>query len=238
MPSDVSCTGTIKLRSLLNYFQDTAGLAAEDFEGTTTELIARGYAWVLMRYEIDFPGRLPALDEAFRITTFHDPKHGYNTLRCFKVDALDGRHIADAKTSWLLLDIKAGRPVKPIAHIPGITSRDNEDISPDFREIPEPQGEIARSVEFPVMFHDLDYNAHVNNAAYFEWVCDSSPVDLMTHELGSVYASFRSGARLGEKVTLNFSQSGDNTTTCRVTREGVKKPAADFLCVWRIKEEG
>ena len=50
MPSDVSCDGRIKLRSLLNYFQDTAGLAVEDIEGTSTELYSRGYAWVLMKY--------------------------------------------------------------------------------------------------------------------------------------------------------------------------------------------
>ena len=48
MPSDVGVDGRIKLRSLLNYFQDTAGLAVVDVEGTTTELLARGYAWVLM----------------------------------------------------------------------------------------------------------------------------------------------------------------------------------------------
>ncbi|MBQ7214413.1 MAG: hypothetical protein IJS39_00315, partial [Synergistaceae bacterium] len=71
LPSDSSSLGTIKLRSLLDYFQDTAGLAVEDIEGTTTELIARGYAWVLTRYEIEFIGKLPAIDEKFTISTFH-----------------------------------------------------------------------------------------------------------------------------------------------------------------------
>ena len=32
MPSDVSADGRIKLRSLLDYFQDTAGMAVEDIE--------------------------------------------------------------------------------------------------------------------------------------------------------------------------------------------------------------
>ena len=57
-PSDVSCFGTIKLKSLLDYFQDTAGIAVEDIEGTTSELIAKGYAWVLTRYEIEFLGKM------------------------------------------------------------------------------------------------------------------------------------------------------------------------------------
>lgn len=145
MVSDVGSNGRIKLRSLLNYFQDTAALAVEDIEGTTTELLSRGYAWVLMKYEIDFAGRLPLLDETFTIGTYHDPNHGYNTLRMFQVYAGTGLSgsgssgsgssssglssqeiIVSAKTSWLLLDVKAGRPVKPLAHIPGIDTRDNE----------------------------------------------------------------------------------------------------------------
>ena len=227
MPSDVSCDGRIKLRSLLNYFQDTAGMAVEDVEGTATELYLRGYAWVLMRYEIEFTGNLPRLDETFTINTFHDPNHGYNTLRMFQV--YNGEeHIVSAKTSWLLVDVNTGRPVKPVSHIPGITSRDNEDISPDFRDIPA-VSDVAYTVKIPVMFHDLDYNSHVNNAVYFEWVYDSSPIDLMTHSLRTVCASFRSGARLGETVTLDFSADG----ACRITRPDVSKPCANFLCEWR-----
>ena len=167
-PSDVSCQGTLKLKNLLDYFQNTAGLAVEGIEGTTTELIARGYAWVLTRYEIEFTGRLPSLDEKFSITTFHDPSHGYNTLRVFDVRDKDSNLIVWAKSSWLLLDLANGRPVKAAAHLPEITKREVESINPDFQEIKDNEdAEILKSVEFPVRFHDLDYNSHVNNAAYF-----------------------------------------------------------------------
>lgn len=216
-PSDVSCDGKLKLRSLLNYFQDTAGLAVQNIEGTTSELLSRGYAWVLTRYEIAIK-KFPSLDEEFSITTYHDPSHGYNTLRNFHVKQNDNE-IITAKSSWLLLDVKAKRPVKPAAHLPEIISRDTEKISQDFREIPEPN-EIISSVNFPVKFHDLDYNAHVNNAAYFEWVWDNSP-----QKFSRISALFRSGAKLGEKITLNFSENG----VCEILRPDVKKPCVTFL---------
>ena len=229
MPSDAGANGKIKLRSLLNYFQDTAGLAVVDVEGTTTELIARGYAWVLMKYELNFT-ELPQLDERMKIETFHDPNHGYNTLRVFKVYS-HGDMIVSAKTSWLLIDVKSGRPVKPMAHIPGIENiSDDERISPDFREIPDII-DITHSAEIPVMYHDLDYNGHVNNAAYFEWVHDNSPVDLSSHSLRTVCASFRSGARLGERVTLSFGETC-GAFVCSVNRPNVDRPSAKFLCEW------
>ena len=231
-PSDVSCLGTIKLRALLDYFQDTAGLAVEDIEGTTSELIAKGYAWVLTRYEIEFIGKLPSLDEKFTLSTFHDPHHGYNTLRVFTAP------FVWAKTSWLLLDLAAGKPVKPIAHLPSITERDTAEIAPEFHDIPD-FGEIdtCAEVQRSVAFHDLDYNAHVNNAAYFEWIYDTAPLDLTEHELCSVYASFRSGAKLGEKVSIKVSQRPEELCFAhKVIREGVAKPSGMFLTTWRRRD--
>ncbi len=236
LPSDASCIGTIKLRSLLNYFQDTAELAVVDVEGTAVELAAKGYSWVLTKYEIDFIGQLPFLDENFFIHTFHDPAHGYNTLRVFQVESENGQPLVYAKTSWLLLDLAAGRPVKAIAHIPGISSRDTESINPDFRDIPDDVN-VIHEAERLVRFHDVDYNSHVNNAVYFEWIFDESPVDFLSHEIKSISASFRSGAKLNEKVTIQISQplSLDNTFIYKVIRENVKKPSANFLCVWKSK---
>ncbi len=226
LPSNAAKDGSIKLRSLLDYFQDTATLAVNDVEGTPTQLYAKGYAWVLTRYEIEFTGPLPALDDEFTINTYHDPNHAYNCLRVFDVTSR-GKHVVWAKSSWVLLDLAAGRPVKPIAHIEGIASRDTGEISPDFKEIPK-AAEIIKSVDVPVMPHFLDYNAHVNNAVYFALVHDFAPIDTDTHTLKSICASFRSGAKAGETMTLNYSPEG----LCYVMRQGVAKPSAQFLCVW------
>ena len=237
LPSDSSCQGTIKLRSLLDYFQDTAGMAVEDIEGTATELAAKGYAWVLTRYEIEFIGKLPTIDEKFTLKTFHDPSHGYNTLRVFQVSSLDGRPLVWAKTCWLLLDLTAGRPVKPVSHIEGIASRDTENIPTEFREIPDfADVDTERESVHHVSYHDLDYNGHVNNAVYFEWVHDSTPVDFMTQELKSVSAAFRSGAKFGEEVTLKIARRPEESCFVhKVIRENVKKPSAMFMCTWGNK---
>lgn len=233
MPSDASCLGNLKLRSLLDYFQDTAELAVIELEGTASELAAKGYAWVLTRYEIELIGKLPAIDEKFSLSTFHDPNHGYNTLRVFQASQ-NSRPFAWAKTQWLLLDLAAGRPVKAIAHIPEITSRDNQIIPPEFRDIPDLESinsvkEISRTVNF----HDLDYNGHVNNAIYFEWVHDAIPLDFREYELKSVCASFRSGAKFGENVSLKISELPEELSfSCELSREGVAKPSAKFMCTW------
>ena len=223
-PSDVSMDGRLKLRSLLDYFQNTAGLAVENIEGSTTELLSRGYAWVLARYEIDFFDRLPSLDEEFTLSTYHDPSHGYNTLRVFHVSKNDAE-IVRAKSSWLLVDVKTGRAVKAASHLPEISNGDTSAITPEFAEIPEVP-EIKSAKKIPVKWHDLDYNGHVNNAVYFGWIFDELEQDAV---LRKISASFRSGAKLGEVITLESGIAG-GAVIFSVIRDGVKKPSANF-CV-------
>ena len=233
MPSDASETGAIKLRSLLDYFQDTASLAVEDIEGTTSQLIARGYSWVLTKYEIELFGELPAIDETFTITTYHDPEHGFNTLRVLKTG------FAFAKTSWLLLDLAARRPVKPKAHLPEITSHNVEAIPPEFREIPK-AGEldvIAEDVH-KVAFHDLDMNAHVNNAVYFQLVYDSAHSIYPRHKLLSVSADFRKGAKIDESITITtFRTLQPFVLVHAISRKDDAKPLAAFLTQWSENNE-
>ena len=110
---------------------------------------------------------------------------------------------------------------------------DTGEISPDFTEIKNDESaEIIKVVEIPVRFHDLDYNSHVNNAVYFGIVFDECPVDPMKLGLKSVYASFRTGAKFGEKITLNYSQIDANIFACRIMRENLKKPSANFVLEW------
>ena len=52
LPSDASCHGKLKLHGLLDCLQDTASLAVSGLEGSPTQMLARGYAWVLLGYEV------------------------------------------------------------------------------------------------------------------------------------------------------------------------------------------
>ncbi len=243
LPSDASCHGELKLHGLLNHLQDTASLAATGLEGGPTQVLARGYSWVLLRYEVELLQRLPAMDEHFVVKTFHDMNHGYRTLRVFQVETPSGVPLVWAKTSWLLLDLAAGRPVRPAAHLPEFLSCDTEPIDPDFRDIPdfsEPgAGEVHETV-YPVRFHDLDANGHVNNAVYFEWIFEATPIDLMTWGPRSISASFRASAKLGDVLTvrvceLEESGSGEVRTFVYEIAGAVRgsgRSLTMFSCSW------
>ena len=198
MPSEASMTGEIKLFSLLNEFQDTAELAVEGIEGKSTELYARGYSWVVTHYELMIRGKLPLIGEEYEVLTYHDPNHSYNTLRNFHV-RYDGKEIVQAKTSWILADVRTGRPVKPLSRLPEISGGDCQRIEEVFADIPKfDDPEITEYMT--VKYHDTDYNGHVNHAIYFRWISD-----IMGVVPEYMCGMFRSGAKLGEELKLERS---------------------------------
>lgn len=185
------------------------------------------------------------MDEPFVIRTYHDPDHGYATLRVFLVETPDGTSLAWAKTSWLLLDLAAGRPVKPASHIEGLKDRSTAEIDPKFRDIPAPAPDASVTrIPWPIRFHDLDANGHVNNAAYFEWIYEATPLDLMEWRVRELSASFRSGVKWGEAVTLEVSECPSETRPEKGLRSFVyrvvsssrpkDKPMTSFFCTWEF----
>ena len=251
MPSEAACTNEIKIRALLNRLQDVASLAVEKLEGSPGDLIQRGYAWVLLRYGLEVQRRLPAMDEALVVETRHTVNDGFNTLRAFRVFAQnnEAETLVLAKTSWVLIDLAAGRPVRASQRLPEVFCdvADDPPIDPEFGAIPKLSDPALKYVpflhivEFPVRFHDLDSNGHANNGAYFEWMYESTPLDHMGWTVRAIEAEFRVSARYGETVRVRVKTAdldGEEKETRAFAYDMVRAgedeghPLARFYAQW------
>ncbi|MDR1978652.1 MAG: hypothetical protein LBQ42_07955 [Synergistaceae bacterium] len=246
MPSEVGCTNEIKIRALLNRLQDAAGLAVANVEGSPDELMRRGYGWVLLKYELKVEKRLPGMGETVTLETRHTPGNGFYTLRVFRVFDEANETLVLAKTSWVLIDLAAGRPVRATQHLPEVFSQVAGDppIDEEFVPIPKlsPSGEQEQKHEkaFPVRFHDLDSNGHVNNAAYFEWVWEATPLDLMDWGIREIYAEFRVSVKFGETVRVRATEQVPLETRNErffvydmiVDGDQKARPVARFAALW------
>ena len=244
MPSEAGCAGEIKLRALLNRLQDVAGLAVKDREGSPGALMKRGYAWVLLRYSLEVVRRLPGIDEDISIETRHTLNDGFYTLRVFRVfsSSNEAETLVLAKTSWVLIDLAAGRPVRAAQHLPEVFSGVAGDppIDPNFPPIPKLSGTRQRNAPpvpesesvFPVRFHDLDTNGHVNNAVYFEWVFEATPLDPLAWGIREIHAEFRASAKLGDTVLVKVREEKGKKEEKKEEKEE-EKEAPDrrvFVC--------
>jgi acyl-ACP thioesterase len=253
MPSEAGCTGEIKLRALLNRLQDVAGLAVNDQGGSPGALMKRGYGWVLLRHSLEVVRRLPGIGEDISIETRHTLNDGFYTLRAFRVfsSSNEAETLVLAKTSWVLIDLAAGRPVRAAQRLPEVFSGVAGDppIDPDFPPIPKLRGDSPSAERlFPVRFHDLDTNGHVNNAVYFEWAFEATPLDPLAWAVREVHAEFRASAKSGDTVLVRVREEPDENgapggrafvyemtdAAGSESAEGKKKPhaLARFRAVW------
>ena len=106
-----------------------------------------------------------------------------------------------------------------------------DDIGGKFTQLPE----VTSSVEIRVRQSDLDFNDHVNNVHYVEWMLETMPVGTDPANLGTGPAEmdvvFRAAAKAGD-VLASECFRGDGRTLHLIRRPADGLVLATAAMVW------
>lgn len=133
-------------------------------------------SWVLMRKQLRVH-RLPGLGERIRVTTYPAGFERLFTYRDYKVFSEEGELLAASSSTWLLMDTRS----RSMAPIPERILELQKQIPPPEECLPRPGGRLPRFGEahstknFEVNWHDLDFNEHLNNTLYIQWMLEPLP---------------------------------------------------------------
>jgi acyl-ACP thioesterase len=224
--------GKLNLHSLFDFFQDIASDHAVSLGFGRDDLMKQNHFWVLSRIYSEI-SIMPSWGETIILKTWPRGTDRLFALRDFEVRYPDGRTIALATSSWLIID----RDTKRIQRPDNIRSRLNSDPSVE-RAFPrnamklEPSGGNGRSTpHFGVRVSDLDINLHTNNARYLKWITDSYDLDFMLNNVPlSAEINYLAESRFNDIISIMISGYGnegnlfnhsimrtsDNTELCRV----------------------
>ena len=176
---DVDPSGGITPFQVFDYFQKAAIRHAEDLGVGRAALAGRALVWILSRMSISIDRRLQ-LDESAELRSW---PRGFEKLFAVRdYDMIDerGEVCVRGRAYWLLLDIEKRRPLPP-ARL-GITLPANDGLDAldaSAKGLSEAAG-LVRAAERAVRYSDIDYNGHVNNARYIQWIQDSLPDAVLT----------------------------------------------------------
>jgi len=224
--------GRLSIHSLFDYFQDIASDHAVQLGFGRDDLMKQNHFWVLSRmYSEIF--LWPEWGENIILKTWPRGTDRLFALRDYEVRYPDGRIIARATSSWLVID----RDTKRIQRPDSIRSRLNSDTMVE-KAFPrnamklEPAGENARRTPpFMVRISDLDINLHTNNAIYLKWITDSYDLDFTLNNVPlSAEINYLAESRFSDIIAILISEDGndgnmvnhsimrtsDNTELCRV----------------------
>lgn len=206
--------GRMKLPVLLDMLQDMADRDTHRMSMTVSDLLPKGVSWVLRRYRVSVE-RYPEYESALVVKTWHEPRRNLHSLRAFSVRDEKGP-VASAETSWILIDLKRGRPLRLDRHTTELYVREACSVNAEFPDIPALE-EWEDERPFSVRRWDLDRNNHVNNAVYFSWAAEAVPE--------AVARSF-SIVRVEAEYLRPTEGRGD--ITVRTSRNGSGADGADF----------
>jgi medium-chain acyl-[acyl-carrier-protein] hydrolase len=207
----------VNLCSLFDYMQDIAAEQAIMLGFGRDDLVKRNHFWVLSRmYAVisDWPSR----GENIILKTWPGGTENIFAIRYYEIRYNDGRIIAAASSSWLIIDQttkKIQRPDELLTQYNG----PKKDIAVPVRnagKLADTSEKGEQSGSFKVGISDLDVNLHTNNVNYLKWIIDSYPIDfLMNHYPVSAEINYLAESMLGEEIIIMTSKENGSNISFR-----------------------
>ena len=226
--------GRLKPWTLLQFLQEAAGLHANSANIGVADLLKKDMTWVLRRYRVNIknlPGQC-----GLTVRTWFDPQRNLFSVRAFDVVTQSGDPVADAWSSWIVVDLKRGRPIRLDRALPdtyfAMTEPTGEPVTEEIAPI---ENSFDYENEFQVRRRELDLNGHANHTVYFDWAMESIPDDAIKGlSLTRLDAEFFSSVKR-ERVRVRTKKTCDHprSFTHEITAED-GTPAARAASVFDL----
>ncbi|KAB0664497.1 acyl-ACP thioesterase [Oryzomonas japonica] len=207
-----SC-GNLRVATLLNYLQDTAGMHAALLGVSLADLQKLGLTWVLSRIHL-LVERYPRAGETVTLRTWPATRQGLFTCREFELCDRHGACVARATTSWAVMNVTTRRPVRLEGNLPPYPLVPQRSIDDDFAPLPPFPVAATTEMGFRVLRSDLDMNHHVNNTIYAGWALEAVPDAVAAGSLTELEIAFRAEVRHGDSIMSRCAVTDTGPATC------------------------
>jgi acyl-ACP thioesterase len=201
--SAVDILKSLRVSTAFDYFQDVAGLHADNL-GAGIDHIREAFdiAWIVMRMRLEV-NRMPHLEEPVVVESWpQPPRVRYD--RDYRIRAeKDGEILANAASSWILMNLTTHEITKGKVFDYTYDIQETERaVAGKLRQLKAP-GPLDMVAERAVRYSDVDYNLHVNNARYMDFIMDCYPLAFhQEYETSAVEVNYVNEIRPDETLAI------------------------------------
>lgn len=219
--------------SLIKLMHEAAMQNVIQLKLSVWDLEVNHISWVLMRKYLKI-NRLPVLGERIKIYTSPSGFEKFFTYRDYKIYSESNEVIAFSSSTWLLMDTIKRR----MTRIPNFILDYNDKmpnseerlVRPSRVKLPEFE-QVDFSKTYKVGWFDLDFNTHLNNVFYTQWMLEALPNEILqTKKLKDLKIEYRVEGQLDQSIHSEIQQIEDNAFLHRLNRDG--KELARALTTW------
>jgi acyl-ACP thioesterase len=161
----------VTLAGIFDFFQEAAIRHAEDRGVGRDAMNQSGQAWVLSRIS-GVVNRRPRQGEIITVRTWPRGWERLFAVRDYDIRDESGVPLVRGRSFWLILDINKRRPLRPQALMTTLPSNEGMDVLSGGAVELKPREDLRKAGERRAAYSDIDYNGHVNNARYVQWIQD------------------------------------------------------------------
>ena len=169
--SDIDRSDRLTLAAAFDYFQEAAINHAERIGVGREDMARNKQAWILSRMSV-VVDRRPSYRENITVRSWPIGAEKLFALR--EYDILDSANnpVVRGSSGWIVLDMEKHRPLRPQAIMESMP------LNKSFATLPggivgvDPKENLRKSGERQALYSDIDYNGHVNNTRYIQWIQD------------------------------------------------------------------
>ena len=172
--------GRLFVKALCDLFNDVAQVQTEQ-EGVDVETLnAEGATWMLRRLHIRLH-KMPALNEEVNLETWPSGIDRLFALRDFRMVRENGEELVRATSEWMYIDLARRRPLRQPEKVVRM-STGHAIPRVDLEPILDEKGFVMTAEGgryFEATFDNIDFNGHVTQASYMQWLTNALPFDFL-----------------------------------------------------------
>ncbi len=233
---DIDSRKIATLPALVRLMQEAAMEQVIKLGISVWDLEPHDISWILMRNHMEVV-RLPRLGEKIRVRTHPSGFERVYTYRDFRIFDETGVQIASSSTAWLLMNTKTRRLTRIPAFILKLEERlpaPETYLSRVNTKMDKEMAEVQWEKSFRVNWHDLDFNKHLNNTYYIQWMLESLPQRVLDHkQLVDMQVQYQSEALLEDRVVSQCYEKETGHFQHRLVKEEDGKELAYLSTIWK-----
>ena len=222
---DYNSDGSLQLGAILKILENSGNRHSDLAGDNILTGSSNGIAWIMTDWLLEITACPKYGDKLTARTWSESVRQPLACMRDFELYC-NGQLAAKGLTKWVLVDLKAGRPLRVSPELIAKYQPEEKFVFGDLKmpKITQLSPEAFSSeTKITLRRSDIDFNNHVHNLTYLDFALEALPAEVYEKEgttFKNVRISYKSGVKAGEEISCRYGQFEGKHIVCIYGSDG------------------
>lgn len=199
---DFDSNGELTWKAVVQLFENVGSHHSDSVGDSVIDGSFNGQAWILTEWKLEMLAKIPYMKEVYVETWSKGALNALLVERDYRLKDKEGNVLAKGVASFVLMNTQKGRPVRITEDLVEKYAPESLDVfeGRQFARMKEAK-EYESQQEIVLRRTDIDFNHHVHNLTYLDYVMELLPAELYSQQnFTHCRIAYRKAFEEGEQV--------------------------------------